>query len=593
MATSPRTEAGSSQEPARWLLPQTCEQQARQLALALGIQAPAARVLVRRGYDDPAAARRFLKPSLDHLGDPFLLAGMREAAARLAEAVKRREPVLLYGDYDVDGVCAVVVLSKAIEMAGGKSQFRVPHRLREGYGMHPEALEEAARCGVRLVISVDTGIRAQEAVRHAARLGVDVIITDHHLPEANLPPALAVLNPNRADCPYPDKNLCGAAVALKLAQALLALLGWPQERQRRLTESFLKIVALATVADIVPLQGENRIIVKHGLSGMRKLRNAGLRALMHVAGFREGDTPSASQIAFRLAPRLNAAGRMADAEDVIRLFLTDSEQEAHAIAERLHSLNQERQQTEAEIVAAILDECQSAPVTAGQAALVFAGRGWHRGVLGIVASRLVERFHRPALVLSEEDGLLQGSGRSIRSFHLLEALEAHRDLLLRFGGHRTAAGLTLEAARLEQLRERLNRYAAERLLPADFQPLIEIDALLEFSEIRDAAVMEVLALAPFGAGNPEPRFLVRGAQVVGEPTVFRERHVRVALRAQGRTLFFKGWNLAGRIEQLRPGSLLDAVISFEEDPYAASRGHPAWAAQLVDVRPSEAQFSAI
>lgn len=570
---------------ARWLVADPDPTQVDALVRGLGVRAPAARVLARRGFTDREAARRFLRPLLDDLPDPFLLADMRLAAARLKQAIDRGETVLLYGDYDVDGTCSIVILSKLIELAGGKTRFYIPHRLQEGYGMRAGVLEEAAREGLSLVISVDTGIRAGDVVRHARELGLDVIITDHHLPEQELPPALAVLNPNRLDCPYPDKNLCGAGVAFKLVQALVELLGWPAEKVRRIEESFLKIVALATVADVVPLQGENRIIVKYGLAGFRRLHNPGLRALMSVAGFQSGDQPSAGQVAFRVAPRINAAGRMAHARDVIRLFLTNDDAEARQIAERLHGLNQERQQTEAEIVAAILEECESTPVTDAQAALVFCGQGWHRGVLGIVASRLVERFCRPVLVLSEQEGEAQGSGRSVAGFHLLDSLESMKDLFTRFGGHRVAAGLAMDAARLEEFRRRLNAYASERLKPEDFRPRLEIDAPIEFGEIEDSSVLEVLAMAPFGAGNPSPRFVVYGAEVAQEPVVWREKHLRLRLRRNGRSLFLKAWNFAERIGELRPGSLVDAVISFEEDAYSASRGYPPWSALLEDVRP--------
>jgi single-stranded-DNA-specific exonuclease len=571
-------------KPARWSIPASDPEVLQALRHALAIAAPAARVLANRGYSDPQSARRFLRPSMDDLLDPGLLRDMDRAAARLKQAVDRQETVLLYGDYDVDGTCSVVILSKAIELAGGKTRFHIPHRLKEGYGMRAEVVEQAAAEGVKLVVSVDTGIRAIGVAQRAAELGIDVIITDHHLPEQELPVAHAVLNPNRPDCAYPDKNLCGAGVAFKLVQALLAKMNWDPARVRRLEESFLKIVALATVADVVPLQGENRIIVKHGLAGFRQLRNPGLRALMAVSGFAEGDTPSAGQVAFRVAPRINAAGRMAHAHDVINLFLTDDAALAQQIAERLHGLNTERRETEAEIVATILEECERAPVTDAHAGLVFSGRGWHRGVLGIVASRLVERFCRPVLVLGEEDGEASGSGRSIAPFHLLDALESMKDLFRRFGGHRMAAGLAMDAALVEEFRMRFNAYAAGVLTPEDFRPHVEVDAAIELNEVNDRSVAEVLSLAPFGAGNPYPQFAVLDAEVVGEPAVIKEKHLRVQLRQNGRLLFLKAWNFAGRVDQLRPGARVDAIVTFEEDAYAQARGYPPWSAQLKDVR---------
>jgi single-stranded-DNA-specific exonuclease len=558
------------------------------LATAVGLRLPAARALVNRGYREPAQAERFLRPALEHLHDPFLFRDMRAAVGRLVRAIAAGEKILLYGDYDVDGTTSIVILKRAIELAGGAAEFFVPHRLRDGYGMRADVLERAAADGVRLVVSVDTGIRAVEAVRRAGELGLDVIVTDHHLPESELPPALAVLNPNRPDCPYPEKNLCGAGVALKLVQALLATLGWEPEKLRRMTESFLKLAAIGTVADVVSLTGENRVIVKKGLEGLRAVNNPGLRALLDAAGFSGGQTPSAGQVAFRIAPRMNAAGRMANAGDVIDLFLTGDPARARELAAQLDALNQERRQAESEIVAGILQECERTPVRDDQAALVFCGAGWHRGVVGIVASRLVERFHRPAIVLSQEPGeeLAQGSGRSINSFHLLEALESMADLLPRYGGHRQAVGLGVPLARLEEFRERLNAYAAARLTPEDFRETIALDGEIDFREVDDTSVAEVLSMAPFGHGNPAPLFAARGVEVAGAPVVMKERHLRLRLRQNGRLLQVKAWNFAARAAEVASGARLDAVVSFEEDHYALSRGYAGWGALLRDVRPA-------
>lgn len=574
--------------PVRWRLPRSDEPRAAQLAGALGIQRLAARVLVRRGYVEAEAARRFLAPSLADLHDPFLLKGMREAVGRLRKAIENGELILLYGDYDADGTTALLLLKTALERAGGRVRFRVPHRLREGYGMRPEVIEEAAREGVKLIVSVDTGIRAHEAIGRARHLGVDVIVTDHHLPDADLPPATAILNPNQPGCSYPDKNLCGVGIAFKLAQALFVSLGWPQDKRRRLEESFLKLAAIGTVADVVPLTGENRILVRHGLEGLRRVRNPGLRALLDAAGFAEGERPSAGQIAFRIAPRINAAGRMADAADVIRLFLAEDPQTARELAERLESWNQERQQAESEIAGRISEACARTPVTSEQKALVFAGEGWHRGVVGIVAARLVEQFHRPSFVLSLNPvtGLAEGSGRSIPRLHLLEALEAMPDLFIRFGGHRQAAGVTLPAERVEEFRRRLSSYAAARLRDEDLVPELEIDALVDFREINDRSVAEVLALAPFGCGNPRPLFAALGAEVAAEPSVWNDKHLRIHLRQNGRTLTLTGWRMADLAPGLRRGARVDVVLSFEEDPYGPARGWDGWSAALEAVRPA-------
>jgi single-stranded-DNA-specific exonuclease len=569
----------------RWLIPTADPQAAHALAAELGVQPLTAAVLLSRGIADATAARRFLAPDLDHLLDPALLTGMHQAVERVKTAIQAQQKILIYGDYDVDGTVSVVILKKAIEMAGGQASFHVPHRLRDGYGMRADVIERAAAMGVALIISVDTGIRASAVVEAARERGMDVIVTDHHLPDAQLPAALAVLNPNRRDCPYPDKNLCGAGVAFKLVQALLATLDWPAEKLARVLKSFLKLVAIATVADVVPLVGENRVIVKHGLENLQQARNPGLRALLELSGLLNGRAPSARQVAFQIAPRINAAGRMDDAQNVIRMFLTDDPEQARALATQLHSLNQERRDTEAEIVKLVLAECAGAPVTDDQCALVFSGVNWHRGVVGIVASRLVERFCRPVFVLSEEDGQAQGSGRGIPVFHLLDALESMPDLFTRFGGHRQAAGVSLAAELVPEFRRRLNAYAGTRLTPADFQPQLQIDALVGLRELTTGpAIQELLGMAPFGFGNPPPVLAILGMETPTAPVVMKEKHLRVHLRQDGRSLFPKAWNFAGRAADFPMHAPLDVAFSVEEDTYGEDRGFANWAAVLRDVR---------
>jgi single-stranded-DNA-specific exonuclease len=561
---------------------------AERLAKELNLSAPAARVLAARGFVEPAEARRFLCPTLADLNDPYRLAGMHEAVARIHLAIERNEPILLYGDYDVDGTSAVVILKKGLELIGAKASFHVPHRLRDGYGMRSEVVEEAAAAGVKLIISVDTGIRANDVVRHAAQFGIDVIITDHHLPETELPPAVAVLNPNRPDCPYPEKNLCGAGVALKLFEALLRDSKLDPARRSRLLESFLKIAAIATVADVVPLTAENRAIVKIGLEGLRNVKNIGLRALLDVSGFVEGDAPTAGQVAFRVAPRINAAGRMASASDVIEMFLTEDETRARALASQLQDLNTDRQQTESEIVRAIFDQCLEQPVTDSDAALTFAGEGWHRGVVGIVASRVVERYHRPAFVLGIENGVAQGSGRSIPAFHLLEALETMPHLFTKFGGHRQAAGVSLDAARVDEFRELFRRHAATLLTPEDFVPTLAIDAHIELNEINDRSVADILRMAPFGLGNPSPVFVARDVELAADPDIRNEKHVFLKLKHQNRTVRAKAWNFADRVTALTAGSRVDLAFCFEDDPYSASRGYAPWQIVAKDIRTAAA-----
>jgi single-stranded-DNA-specific exonuclease len=535
-----------------------------ELSEALRLPQAAAQILFQRGFRDAGSAAQFLKPGIEDLHDPFLLRDMDRAVDRIRLAIGRSEPIEIHGDYDVDGVTSTVVLKKALELAGAESGWHIPHRLHDGYGMQPVAVEEAARRGIRLIVSVDNGIRAGAAIARANELGVDVIVTDHHLPEAELPPAVAVINPNRADCSYPNPNLCGAGVAFKLAHAILAGVGWPTARLHRILESFLKLVAIATVADIVPLTGENRVIVKHGLKGLGDVRNPGLRALLDAAGFADR-VPDAGEVGFRIAPAINASGRMDSAGHAVRMFLTEDREEANRIARELFALNAERQTAERSIVKEIFDRCVETPVTDTDAALVLWGEGWHRGVVGIVASRIVERFHRPAIVLGVENGVAQGSGRSIEAFHLLEALEGMRELFTKFGGHAHAAGLTLPESSLEDFRERLRGWAAERLTPEDMQPTVEIDAVIEFGEVNDALWRALEQIAPFGMGNRQPLFGARGVQLAGPPQIWKEKHIKLAARQGGRTLMMKGWGLSELVEELKDVKTVDIAFEIERD----------------------------
>ena len=397
-----------------------------------------ARLLVAREICDADSAARYLSPSLAHLHSSLLMSGMKAAVERIEAAIERKETILIYGDYDVDGTTAIIILKTAIEMCGGTADFHVPHRIRDGYDMRDDVIERAAAAGIRLIVSVDMGIRAFAPADTAQRLGVDLIVTDHHLPGADgVPKALAVLNPNQAGCDYPCKVICGAGVAFKLAQALI-------ERRRegdqsRLLLSFMKIVALATIADSVPLSGENRVFAKLGLKALRTAVNPGLKALLEVAQL--GGRPLTSgEVAFRIAPRINAAGRMDVARDVIELFSVKDTARAGELAGRLDQLNAERQEEERRIVEAIEARIEEDPALRDSFCMVVDGEGWHRGVIGITATRVVERYGRPALVVSRDGDEAHGSGRSIRPFHLLNALESCSALFTRFGGHSHAVG---------------------------------------------------------------------------------------------------------------------------------------------------------
>ena len=535
----------------RWIIRSADPQTAIMLAREMNLPPWQARLLAARGLNTAEDARKFLFPSLSDLHSPSRMMGLSQAVERLRAAIERGETVLIYGDYDVDGTTAIVILKTALELCGGKVEYHVPHRIREGYGMRDEVIEQAAERGIRLIISVDTGIRAFAAADTAARCRLDLIVTDHHLPQADgVPKALAVVNPNQQGCEYPCKSLCGAGVAFKIAQALLVESG-----RERLLPSFLKMVAIATIADAVPLIGENRVFAKLGLEGLRKPANAGLRALLSNCQL-DGSRPlTAGDIAFRVAPRLNAAGRMDVAERVIRLFTEKDAGQAAEMAMQLDQLNGDRQQEEQRILQAIQEKIDSSPEMKDAYCLVVDGEGWHRGVIGICATRVVERYHRPAVVFACQDGVAHGSGRSISAFHLLEALESCPELFTRFGGHSHAVGCALPVERISELRSRLDAHARQRLTPADFVPVLDYDAEVALDELNHDFWLGLQRMEPFGAGNPEPVFVARDAKLIQPPRVMKEKHVKLRVIPSGpnsnggsfqRAHDAMGWRMAER-----------------------------------------------
>src|SRR5215471_14820159 len=436
-----------------------------------------AQLLVVRGIENPESALSFLSPSLEQLHSPYLLAGLRLAVERISAAIERKEGILVYGDYDVDGTTAVLILKTAIELCGGEADFHVPHRIREGYDLRGDVIERAAAGGIRLVISVDAGTRAFAAAESAARAGVDLIITDHHLPgSGGLPRALAVVNPHQVGCEYPSKSLCGAGIALKVAQALMAK-HLAHRDQQSLLLSFMKIAAIATIADSVPLVGENRVIASLGLNALRSAVNPGLKALLEVAQL--GGKPLRSgEVAFRIAPRINAAGRMDIARDVVELFSVKDPNQARDIAAHLDKLNSDRQEEERRILEAIEQRLSENSALRDSYCMVIDGDGWHRGVIGITATRIVERYGRPTLIISREGDEAHGSGRSIPTFHLLEALESCAPLFTRYGGHAHAVGFALPASNVAELGRQLDGWARARLSESDFELTLHADAEL-------------------------------------------------------------------------------------------------------------------
>ena len=549
-----------------WDLQPCDESQYLALAAALQLEPAVARLLCQRGLADPEEADRFLNPSIEHLHDPMRLADMPVAVDRLFAAIARREKIAVHGDYDVDGVTSTVILRRALELVGADVVHFIPERLRDGYGLQPAAIERLHAEGVALIVSVDCGIRGAEAARRARELGVDLIITDHHEPDAELPPALAVINPKRADCSYPDKHLAGVGVALKLVQALCRRAG-----RDSWLPGFIKIAAIGTLADVVPLVGENRVIAKLGLELLSKgPHKVGLRALLDISGL-SGKSIDSYHISFQLAPRVNAAGRMSTPDIATRLLLASDEamgEEARALALQLDGENVRRQEEEAATLAAAKKIVTTDPDVGARSVLVVAGEGWHRGVIGIVASKLVDAFHRPAIVLSVDGEVAQGSCRSIPRFDMLGALERCQHVLTRFGGHRQAAGLSLEARRIKELRAAVNAVADETLGPEDLMPRLRIDGDLSFRSITGGVASGVAALAPFGAGNPRPVFAARRVEIVDGPRKLKERHLKMALKQDGRIFRAVAWRAAEQHDYLTEHkAALDVAFSLEQNQY--------------------------
>jgi len=571
----------------RWELPQPDQHRTAALAASLHCPTPIAQILVSRNISDPEP---FFHPALAQLHDPNLLLGLPEAVLRIEQALAQDEPILIYGDYDVDGTTATVLLKTAIERVAppdhpAKVTYHVPHRIREGYGMQTKVLGEAATMGIRLVISVDTGIRAFAAADEARALGLDLIVTDHHLPDdlSGLPEALAVINPAQPNCPYPNKSLCGAAVAFKLAHALLLAHAQRQpdpvsaldRLDRKVIPSFLKLVAIATIADSVPLTGENRAIASLGLQELANPVQPGLRALMHVAKLPLDKAPTAMEVGFRLAPRINAAGRMDVAGDVVELLLTRDVALAQRLAEKLDQLNRDRRATEAHALAAIEAQLAAMKPYAPEC-IILDHPDWHRGVLGILASRIVDRTNRPALVLTHQDGAAHGSGRSIAGFHLLDALTAVDSpaLFSKFGGHAHAVGLTIPSESLAELRARMRAHALLHLTTEVLTPTLACDAEFPLAAIDNDLYAWLQRLEPFGNSWAEPIFVSRDLTLTDPIRILKEKHVSLRLRDTGSShapLEALGWTRSidwvAHTESLAPGSRVDIAYRLRTSTY--------------------------
>jgi single-stranded-DNA-specific exonuclease len=565
----------------RWVLPAPPDAAAAdRLHAELRLPPVLCWLLVQRGHGEPESARAFLRPRAGDLHPPGALAGMADAVERLLRARAAGETVLVHGDYDVDGICATALYVRALREMGLRAEPFVPHRLVDGYDLSAAGLRAAAAAGATVVLTGDCGIVAHDAVREARAAGIDVVVTDHHTPGPELPEAAAVVNPNRRDCGYPDKGLAGVGVAWKVCCALAEALSFPPERMA----VFLDLVAIATVADVAPLSGENRALVRWGLKVLRDTPNPGLRALLRATGL-EGRELTASQVGYVLAPRINAVGRMGEALRGVRLLLTDDAAEAAAIAETLEEENRWRRSVEGDTLREALAALELAYDPDRDRGVVLAGQGWHAGVIGIVASRLVERLHRPVVMIALDGaGEGKGSARSIRAFDLYAAMRDCAAHLVRFGGHRVAAGCSILPDRVDAFRDAFSARARALLSDDDLVPEVRVDLEVELRHC-DADLARMLRHAgPFGAGNPTPVFAARrvaldGVRVVGQG------HLKATLASHGTRLDAIGFGMAERAaEPGFPGGLVDVAFKLEENEY---RGRTAAQARLVDLRPAE------
>jgi single-stranded-DNA-specific exonuclease len=548
----------------RWrVVPRPEAAQVQSLAATLNLPPALAALLIQRGHGTPEAARRFLRPSLDELSDPMALAGMAQAVDAVVDAVRSGRRILVHGDYDVDGQCASALLTRALRVAGADVMTFLPHRLRDGYDFGAAGLEAARAAEVSLIITCDCGITAYDTVLAARNAGIGVVVTDHHLPGAQLPPALAVVDPQREDDRSTAQALCGTGIAFKLVQALVPALGLPAN----LPFHLLDLVALATVADVVPLQGENRVLVKHGLRLLHQSPWPGLRALLDATGL-SGKEVRAHHLGFMLGPRLNAAGRVGDAGDGLKLLLSDDAAEAAQLAQRLESLNVERQALDQRILDEALEQVERTADPDRDAGFVLAGDGWHPGVVGIVASRVVERYGRPTFLIAFDGDIGKGSGRSTSRFNLHDALLTCGDLLERYGGHHMAAGLTIRRGQLHAFRERFGDVARQCLNPDDLGPEQRVDLELRLPEVTRDLERLCRYLEPCGQGNPSPVFGVRGVRFTHR-SVVGNGHLKGALDDGGTRLWTIGFQWADRVPWLGDG-LVDAAFRVECDEYNGS-----------------------
>jgi single-stranded-DNA-specific exonuclease len=553
---------------AKWVLSDDSDSsQVEALANELRIPKALARILINRRIESFEEAKSFFRPNIARLHDPFLMKDMDVAVDRLIGAIERRDKVVIYGDYDVDGTTSISMLTLFFKRLGLPTRFYIPDRLKEGYGLSTQGIREIREWGADLVLTTDCGITASEEVALANQLGMDVIISDHHEPADELPNALAILDPKRPECEYPFKELAGIGVAFKLIQGITTKLGLDEEHY----QAYLDLACIGSAADIVPLVDENRILVHAGLQKINDSPSIGIRSLIRTAGLRPNGIGT-GQIVFSIAPRINAVGRMGKASRAVHLLTTNSEKQANNIASILESENQIRRRIDEDTfqqASTIVDN--EIDLTVNRF-IVLSREGWHPGVIGIVASRVVEKYYRPTVLITHENGAGRGSVRSVPGFDVYKALKSCSNLMLGFGGHKYAAGLTIESKNIPAFNEQLNLYARENMAPDTLIPKIRVDSELELNEITPLFIKVLKLFAPFGPQNMRPVFMSRNLEIVGKPRVVGKNHLKFKVRQNGTVVDAMGFDLGDLLYRLLPGeNNPDLVYGVEENEYMGLR----------------------
>ncbi|WP_118950817.1 single-stranded-DNA-specific exonuclease RecJ [Taibaiella helva] len=566
-----------------WKLKQVDETAVARIEKDLRIHPALCRLLALRGIRDYDSAKAFFRPSLAHLADPFLMKGMQTAVRRIEQAIEQGEKIMIYGDYDVDGTTAVAVVYSFLKKnnPGIDISYYVPHRYREGYGISAAGIDFAAAEGIQLMITLDCGIKSADKIAYAASKGIEIIICDHHTPdEAQLPEAVAILNPKQSDCAYPYKELSGCGIGYKLICALAGRAGLPGEA----TECYLDLVATSIAADIVPMDGENRVLAYYGMRRANEKPCLALQTIKEIAGMSRSFT--ISDLVFIVAPRINAAGRMDDARKAIELFIEEDPQRSRELAEILHADNFDRKEVDKSMTDEALDILQQDVAAAGNRSTVLFRPHWHKGVVGIVASRLIDHYYRPTIVLTESNGKVTGSARSVTGFNIYEAIHQCGDLLENYGGHYFAAGMTLERENLEAFSRRFEQVVSETILPASLKPGIEIDVETRLRDITPGFYNIIRQFEPFGPTNLRPVFISRGVtDHKGYSRIVKEMHIRfVVCQGPDCVLSGIGFGMADKFGILSSGRPFDIIYTVDENEW---NGNKSIQMKVIDIRPSE------